>query len=313
MNILESVKQYLKRIKISSINGISLYEILQIYFQGITKGAIGYRAAAASWNVFMSFFPFLIFFLLLISYLPYYDEIQHLIYDFLLKKLLPPNIFDIVNGYMNDRILLVNNHLNRPNIYLLLLSVLLFIILSSNGIRSLITGFKSVNNHDPIEFKGFRSFFLSIFIILFFSIFLIVSLLLFYVSEIVLRLFQYSISFNIIEFRTIINIFNYIISSIIFFFGTCFLYYWGRTARLKFKEVIPGALLTTLLFPICTYIFGYYITHFTRFNVLYGSIGSMLMLMIWVNLSVTFILIGYELNIAIRKAKFNRSFIKDKV
>ncbi|MDR2122896.1 MAG: YihY/virulence factor BrkB family protein [Flavobacteriaceae bacterium] len=295
----------MKKTSVPMLNRISLYKILQIYIQGITKGTLGARAAAASWSIFMSLFPFLIFFLLFISYMPYYEEIQQLIYDYILKKSLPPNIFEIVNGYMNERILLVNNQLNRPSVFLFVFSAVLFIILSSNGIRSLIKGFKSIN-HEPIEFKGPKSFILSIFIVLFFSIFLFFSLLLVYVTEIIFRFFQASFSFNIYEYRFLINSLNFVLSSFMFFIGICFLYYFGRTTKISFRGVMPGALLTTFLFSLSTYFFGYYITNFTRFNVLYGSIGSVLIVMIWVNLSVTFILIGYELNVALKKAKYSQ-------
>ncbi|MGM5630803.1 YihY/virulence factor BrkB family protein [Apibacter raozihei] len=303
----KNTKAFLKKIRISSFNNISLFEILSIYFHGITRGSLGVRAAAASWSIFMSMFPFMIFFLLFISYLPYYEEIQHLIYDFLLKKLLPPHIFTVVNTYMNDRFNLVNNQLNRPNTLLLVFSVLLFIFLSSNGIRSLIRGFKSINHKEPIEFKGVRSFVLSIFIVLFFSVFLFLSLLLIYVTEFVFRLFQHSISFNAFEYRIIINLLNFFLSLFIFFIGICFLYYLGRTTKISFRGVMPGAFLTTVLFTLTTYLFGYYIANFTRFNVLYGSIGSVLMIMLWVNISVTFTLAGYELNIALQKAKYKNS------
>lgn len=304
---IKHIKKYLQKKKIASLNNISIYEILQIYIQGITKGAIGIRAAAASWSLFMSLFPFLILFLLFISRMPYYEEILQIIYNFLLKKLLPTNIFEIVNNYMNKRIDLVNNNLKQPNLLLLIFSIFLFIILSSKGVRSLIRGFKSINNHEPIEFKGFKSFLLSIFIVLFFTIFLFLSLLLIYITEIIFRVFQDSLPLNISEYRLAINILNFILSIFIFFIGICFLYYWGRTAKFSFKEVMPGAFLTTILFSLTTYFFGYYITYFTRFNFLYGSIGSVLIIMIWINLSVMLTLIGYEFNIALRRAKYSIS------
>lgn len=208
---------------------------------------------------------------------------------------------------MNARVDLVNNDLYRPNIFLFIFSILLFILLSSNGIRSLIRGFKSINNQEPIEFKGFKSFLVSIFIVLFFAIFLFFSLLLVYITEVIFRVFQASLPLNIDEYRLVINIFNFILSIFIFFIGTCFLYYFGRTTKFSFKEIMPGALLTTILFSLTTCFFGYYIANFTRFNILYGSIGSVIIVMVWVNISVILTLIGYELNIALRRAKYSNS------
>jgi membrane protein len=297
------LKSRLESVKIPILNHISLYKILEIYVQGLAKGALGVRAATASWYIFVSIFPFLIFFLTFISYLPYYKELQQLIYDFLLVKLLPPNIFEQVHSYMDDRIVLVNHHINSSNTFLFIISTLMFLYSSAKGVNFLIKGFKSVNNHEPIEHKGIRAIFLDIFIVLFFSVFLFVALILVYVTEIIFRFFQDSFSFDTDSFRLIINTFNFVLSFVIFFIGLCFLYYFGRTARLSFRGVMLGALLTTFLFSITTYFFGYFMANFTRYNVLYGSIGSVIIIMIWINLSVTFTLIGYELNIALKKAK----------
>jgi len=300
---IQALKSWLESVKIPFFNRISLYKVLEIYIHGIGKGALGVRSAAASWHIFMSIFPFLIFFLIFMSHLPYYKELQQLIYDFLLAKLLPSNIFDLVNDYMNTQIVMITQHLNNPNTFFFIVSVLMFLYPATRGVNFLIRGFMSVNNHYPIEHKGIKSIFLDIFIVLFFSVFLFTALVLVYVTEIIFRFFQDSFSFDTLVFRHIINTLNIVLSFVVFFLGLCFLYYFGRTARLSFRGVMPGALLTTVLFSITTYFFGYFMANFTRYNMLYGSIGSVIIIMIWINLSVVLTIVGYELNITLKKAK----------
>ena len=66
---------------------------------------------------------------------------------------------------------------------------------------------------------------------------------------------------------------------------------------------MPGALLTTVLFMLVTYLFAIFLKNFARYNVLYGSIGTMIALMVWVNLNIIIILLGNELNLSVRKMK----------
>jgi membrane protein len=72
------------------------------------------------------------------------------------------------------------------------------------------------------------------------------------------------------------------------------------------KQAIPGAVFTTTLFVLLTYIFAVYVKDFARYNVLYGSIGSIILIMVWVNINIILILLGNELNIAIKKVRVEK-------
>jgi membrane protein len=73
----------------------------------------------------------------------------------------------------------------------------------------------------------------------------------------------------------------------LFYFILLTLFYWLGTVKItRFRQAIPGAVLTTVLFVTTTYIFAIYVKDIARYNVLYGSIGSMILLMVWVNVNV---------------------------
>jgi membrane protein len=103
------------------------------------------------------------------------------------------------------------------------------------------------------------------------------------------------------------------ISFPIFYFLLLTLFYWVGTVKItKFKRAIPGAIFTTVLFILTTYFFAIYIRDFARYNLLYGSIGSIILLMIWVNVNVVLILLGNELNLAIRKLRIEKERAEEK-
>jgi membrane protein len=80
----------------------------------------------------------------------------------------------------------------------------------------------------------------------------------------------------------------------------------GTVRIARFRQAIPGAILTTVLFVVTTYGFAIYVKNIARYNVLYGSIGSMILLMVWVNVNVYLLLFGNELNMALRKLRIEK-------
>jgi membrane protein len=93
----------------------------------------------------------------------------------------------------------------------------------------------------------------------------------------------------------------------LFYFILLTLFYWLGTVKIaRFRQAVPGAILTTVLFVLTTFIFAIYVKDIARYNVLYGSIGSMILLMVWVNVNVYLLLFGNELNMALRKLRIEK-------
>ncbi|PZU15393.1 MAG: YihY/virulence factor BrkB family protein, partial [Chryseobacterium sp.] len=123
--------------------------------------------------------------------------------------------------------------------------------------------------------------------------------------EVVMKLFtpSYDISWLVDNLSKIIGF----VSFPLFYFILLALFYWLGTVKIiRFRQAIPGAILTTVLFVLTTYIFAIYVKDIARYNVLYGSIGSMILLMVWVNVNVYLLLFGNELNMAIRKLRLEK-------
>jgi len=126
-----------------------------------------------------------------------------------------------------------------------------------------------------------------------------------YYSEVVLKLFtpSYDISWFTKNLTKIIGF----ISFPVFYLILLTLFYWiGCIKITRIREAFPGAVLTTILFVLLTYFFAIYVAKFAKYNVLYGSIGSIILVMVWVNVNVFLILLGNELNLAIKKLKLEK-------
>jgi membrane protein len=101
---------------------------------------------------------------------------------------------------------------------------------------------------------------------------------------------------------------KWIISSAMLFFAFSFLYYLAPAAKARFRFFSPGSTLSTVLTLMASVGFNYYVNSFSKYNTLYGGIGTLIIVMVWIYFNAMIILIGFELNVSIRNAK--RKLIK---
>ena len=293
------IKNFLDEIHIPFL-GISLWKMFEIYGQGVFKMQIGRSAASISWSFFLSLFPFILFLLSLLPYLPHYDKLQFYIFEILLNNILPANMQSDVTGYIQDFI--IPNIKNISN-----MTIVIAMVFAVNGTHSIINGF---NIHTNLQRGVIKEYFVAFVITIAFILLIIASLLGVYYSEVVLKLFtpQINISWLVDNMSKIIGF----ISFPIFYFILLALFYWVGCLKITtFKQAIPGAILTTILFVLLTYFFAIYVRNFARYNVLYGSIGTIILVMVWVNINIILILLGNELNIAIKKVRVEKMIAEE--
>lgn len=288
------IKNFLDEIHIPFL-GISLLKMFEIYGQGVFKMQIGRSAASISWSFFLSLFPFILFLLSFLPYLPHYDKLQFYIFEILMPNIFPAHIKSDVTGYIQQYIL--PNMQNISNI-----TIVFAMVFAVNGTHSLINGF---NINTNLQRGVVKEYLVAFMITIAFILLILASLLGVYYSEVVLKLFtpEINISWFVQNMSKMIGF----ISFPIFYFILLALFYWVGCLKITtFKQAIPGAILTTILFILLTYFFAIYVRDFARYNVLYGSIGTIILVMVWVNINIILILLGNELNIAIKKVRVEK-------
>jgi membrane protein len=210
-------------------------------------------------------------------------------------NIFPAHIQKDVTGYINTFI--VPNMKNISN-----LTIIFAMIFAVNGTHSLINGF---NLNTNLQRGVVKEYFVAFGITIAFVVLVIASLFGVYYSEVVLKLFTPEINISWLV-RNMTKIIGFI-SFPVFYLILLALFYWVGCLKItSFKQALPGAVLTTVLFVILTYIFAIYVRDFARYNVIYGSIGTIILVMVWVNLNIILILLGNELNIAIKKVRVEK-------
>jgi membrane protein len=294
------VENFAHSIVFPGFNGMSLYDVIVFFIRGIQKGAITSRASSFSFNFFLAVFPAIIFFFTIIPYIPiagFQDTLLELLRDFIPEKVygaVEETLFDIIK---------------RPHGGLLSVGFILAMYFSTNSINSLIESFNQT--YHTIETRSaFKQRLVSILLVLILSVLVIVAIVLMIVGPIVLRfLVSKDIFHNDFTLRLII-IGKWIIVVALFFFAFSFLYYLAPAKRSRFHFISAGSTLATLLTILTSVGFNYYANNFIRYNSLYGSIGTLMIVMLWIYFNAIIVLVGFELNASIYRARDERKVVK---
>lgn len=299
LNKIPVVKQLVaiaKAIKLKTLEGLSLYDILELYVLGIFKGAFSYRASSIAFSFFMALFPFALFILNLIPFIP----LENFQADFLefVEEGVPPNTYDAIEAILRD--IMETSHQG-----LLSSGFILSILLMTNGINAILGGFE-MSAHITITRGFFRQYFISLAISLVLSMILLITVAAIVIAEVMIQKINirgYVADVSVIEWSR----YGFILLMILI--TTSILYKFGAKETSSIAFISYGAVFTTILIVISSYIFGIYVTKFAKYNELYGSIGTLLVLMfyIWINCMV--LLLGFELNATISKLKRKNLYI----
>ena len=290
--IIKQLISLLSNIKLPWLYGLSLYELLSLYVTGIIEGALSYRAAAIAFSFFMALFPFTLFILNLIPYIP----IQGFQQDFLefIREGVPPNTYDAIYKIIND---ILNNSYNS----LLSTGFIMSIFLMTNGVNAILGGFEN-SQHILLKRKYFHQYFVSLAISVLLSFLLVITIATIVVFEVFIQKTKIqdvlSDAIPLIEFSRYIFLILMILitTSILFKFGTK--HDGGRRAFISI-----GSVFTTILIILSSYLFGIWAVKFSKYNQLYGSIGTLLVIMFYIWINCMILLLGFELNAIIQKLK----------
>jgi membrane protein len=289
--LLRNLVRVLQRIQLPWLEGLSLYDLMELYILGIVEGGLTYHASAVAFSFFMALFPFALFILNLIPYIP----IQGFQADFLefVKEGVPPNTYDAIYKIIND--ILNNSHSG-----LLSSGFLLSIFLMANGISGIISGFES-SKHVLVKRGFLRQYVVALGISMVLSVLLIVTVAAIVIFEVII---QQTIIQDVLNDQVpLIEMGRYAFVILMILITSSILLRYGTKQFHKPRFISIGSVFTTVLIIISSYFFGIWVIKFSKYNELYGSIGTLLILMFYIWINCMILLLGFELNATIAKLK----------
>lgn len=240
-------------------------------------------ASQLSYSLLLSFFPFLIFLMTLLGYSSIDNE--YILLE--LKAILPNSAYELVYNTIIEI-------LSTRDGNLLYFSIIFTVWTSSTGFRAVIKGINKA--YDEKEKRSL----LKVFLI---SILSTLSLGFLIILTVFFLVFGQLIGLYLVQkfkmgslFYLTWNIIRYVIilSSLIATFALMYKFIPSR--KLKWKEVMSGAIFATVGWLLSSFVFSYYVNNFANYSRIYGSIGAVIILMIWLYLTSIIIILGGELN-----------------
>lgn len=306
--VVNWLARLLKKVKLSAFEGLSMYDLIEMYLSGIVQGALSSRASAIAFSLFMALFPLLIFLITLLPFLIPYIQIggeTNFEADFLsfLESFLPS-----ATGDYFENIFIQIKDQKRGG--LLSSTFVISIFLVANGVNAIFGGFEN-SYHVNLTRNFFRQYAYALMVGLVLSILLIVAAITFvysefYIVEYASDLVGKTYGTNVEEADILgVQIAKVIFFIILSYLTTAILYYFGTAEGKKAKFFSSGALMTTLLFVFTSYLFGVYVEKFARYNELYGTLGGLLILMVFIWLNSNILLLGFELNATLNALRNN--------
>lgn len=287
---LESV---LRLIVIPGFGGVPLYDVLVYFIRGFTQVNLIDRAAAVAFYVFLALFPTILFLFTLIPYFPLQGVTTSVLEA--LHDILPPGTYDSVSSTINEIMSIEHGGLMS-------IGLLLAFYFSTSAVSSFFRGF-NMGDKEFGQVSFFKEQIYSILVMLMFVVLLLLSLVLMTLGQKLLPILFTKIHLYKGITVFMINLVRWLIVIFALIVAMSLLYYFGNPRSKKFKLFTPGSLLFTGLFIVGTILFNFYISNISTYNLLYGSIGGLIIFVIWIYFNCILVLIGYELNKSIAKAQ----------
>lgn len=317
---------FLRRVRFPGTQ-LPLLTVLVNFVKLFTKGRTVDRAAGVAFNFFVALFPLVLFFFTLIPYIPIphlYERVMMFLNDFLIPSGTLDFVRETIDGIMN-----------QPHDGLLSISIILCLVFGSSGVVAFFNGFRNVYadyvTSRELGLKGWiiqRMF--AILMLILIGVLILISVLLISLG---VPAIKYLVDHDIIKWGSftffLFSVLRWVVGIFALSFGISMLYYFGnvrfnehyrkelkrpRANGKKYREFVlfsPGTILATTLFVLGTVAFNAYISNFSRYNVLYGSIGTLIILLLWIWVVAILILAGNDLNSGIRREAMKLSSAED--
>lgn len=298
-----------KTVYIPGFRPLPLHTVMVFFASEIQKTSLTNRAAALAYNFMLALFPAIIFLFTLIAYIPIKDFQDYLLN--LIELILPNNAYNAFETTLKDIIKIQHGQL-------LSIGVITALYFATNGVSNLMQAFNKSSL--VLETRSWvKRRLVAILLTIVISLALLIAIVIMIAGQAVIHYIQHKLHSDAHFWFYLIAFSRWIIILVIFFVSISILYRYGPANKNRWKFVNPGSILATSLAILTSIGFTYYTNNFSSYNSVYGAIGTLIVVMIWLYLNSMILLIGFELNasvdlskrtIRIAKPRFNTFKVK---
>ncbi len=291
-----------KNIILPGFDGQSIFNVARFFYEAIARSSVLDRAAAISFKFILAIFPALIVLLTLIPYIPI-DNFQESLMNFF-QQLMPAEAYGLISETLDSLV-------NKKYSTLLSVGFILGLYFGSNTVQAILDGLQA-SYHIEKKYSNWKQRLISLGLIVSLPILTAVALFILAISGFILDYLH--IHDLIGDDRTlfVLQIFKWFLSALLIMISISTLYNAASPGQGRWRLFSAGATLSTLGVLIVSAGFAFFVNNFGTYNKLYGSLGAVLVTLLWVYINFITILVGFELNTSIAKAKkYGRELFTD--
>ena len=296
-DFVKNVISVLKRKSFVGLGGVSIYNVLTFFIKSISEGAIAVRASSVAFNFFLGIFPAIIFFFSLIPYIPIQNFQVELLK--LVKDVTPDFAYETIETTITD--IATNKKAS-----LLSFGFISGLYFSTKGINSLIVAFNATSLELQSR-KWLNQQLISVFLML--LMVTLVSIAIFIITatgpllDFLVR--NHLMMVDLVYYLLIVG--KWVVVFLLFLFSISTIYYYAPASKSNWKFLSVGSVFATILSIVISTGFAFYVSNFGQYNKLYGSLGTLIVILMWLYLNAFVIILGFELNVSIKNAIFKGS------
>jgi len=296
--------EWSKAHSLPGLSRIPLYKLLTFIGREMKDDALVTRANSMAFSFFMSIFPAIIVMFTLLAYTPLYENFDEVLQD---------SIHQVMPGSAGQMLFkTVQDIATIPRSGLLSFGFFLSIWFASNGMLSMMRGLEKDYRTTFKRRTALQKRLISIQLTFLVAVVLVASVVLVIMGNTILRfVFQY-IKADLLT-RWSFFTFRWVVVVSLFYATFSTIYRYGSSTRRPIPFFNPGALLATVLSIVSSWGFSFYVDNFGNYNKVYGSIGTLIVLMVWLQLNCMILLIGFELNAGIAVLRDRRKVVEEGV
>ncbi|MFO7613497.1 MAG: YihY/virulence factor BrkB family protein [Bacteroidales bacterium] len=298
--ILQPVIIVSRKIFPPGFRGLSLYEVGLFFIEGMKKSSIVLRANAITYSFIIAFVPAVLFLFTLIPYIPISNLEENIILT--LGEVIPNEAFILLKSTIEDIV-------TKQQTGLLSISFLISLYFASNGVIAIMNAFNQSSH--SIEYRTtIKKHLIAILLVFILAINMIISAAALALSSVVLYFMKEKGVIGDSFTLFLIQAGQWIVILLTSLFAFSSIYYLAPAKKRIFPFFSPGSILAAILSVVSFNVFSIFIENFSNYNRFYGSLGAMIMIIFWINLTALMLLIGFELNASIYEARMGNGNAK---
>ena len=288
-----------KAMTLPGLMKVPLYDVMRFFGQSLSKGVVFQRAAAITYRVFVAVIPMIIALFSAIAF--FGEDFQDTIIS-LLESVVPPYVWPSVSDIITDVVMRQNGTLSS---FMLVIGIY-FTIVCINGILVAMTS----SYYTDVKRNIFDQIMLSAGL-MFLTFLIIVVVAAFFILAV--RYVHTNFVNNPSLYSFAVHFLKWVLVYAAVYFLISIFYYLAPVKRGDYKFFSAGSSTCTILLVILLWLLNIYFSNFDNYNLIYGSLGAIFAILLWINWSAAIFLICYDLNVSIAKAKSENKKLSDQL